>query len=144
MPAIAKRKSSRTIKPPRGAASLMRLPPTPSAEAVPAERRRGLRIRQSRPVKVFEPLAARYVPGMTRDVSSTGLRIELPASTAVRTGGTLTIHVGMSDQGQSLANRRSMIPARVIWVDRRIEDGRGVVTAGVEFVASIAAHLDAA
>jgi hypothetical protein len=120
----------------------MRLPP--SAEAVPAERRRGLRIRQSRPVKVFEPLAARYVAGMTRDVSSTGLRIELPASTAVRTGGTLTIHVGVSDQGQTLANRRSMIPARVVWVDRRIQDGRGVVTAGVEFVASIAAHLDAA
>jgi hypothetical protein len=139
MPAIAKRKIARAAK-----SRPMRLPPGASAEAVPAERRRGLRIRQSRPVKVFEPLSARYVAGMTRDVSSTGLRIELPASTAVRTGGNLTIHVGVSDQGQTLANRRSMIPARVIWLDRRIEEGRGVVTAGVEFVSSIAAHLDAA
>ena len=139
MPAVAKRKNSRPAK-----SRPMRLPPGASTEAVPAERRRGLRIRQSRPVKVFEPLSARYVAGMTRDVSSTGLRIELPASAAVRTGGTLTIHVGVCDQVQTLANRRAMIPARVIWLDRRIEEGRGVVTAGVEFVSSIAAHLDAA
>ncbi|HLL88744.1 MAG TPA: hypothetical protein VK324_05535, partial [Tepidisphaeraceae bacterium] len=44
-----------------------------------SERRRGLRIRQARPVKVFEPTACRYFGGQTCDVSATGLRLELPA-----------------------------------------------------------------
>jgi hypothetical protein len=115
-----------------------------SAEAVPSERRRGLRIRQSRPVKVLEPLSARYIGGQTTDVSSTGLRLQLPASAVIQPGSNVSIHVGVSEQGHTLANRRAMIPARIVWVDRRIEDGRGTLTAGVEFVASIAAHLDAA
>jgi hypothetical protein len=37
-----------------------------------------------------------------------------------------------------------MIPARVVWVDRRPDFRRGRLTAGVEFISSIAAHLDAA
>ena len=40
------------------------------------ERRRGLRIRQHRPVKIFEPSIARYFGGRTEDISSAGLRIE--------------------------------------------------------------------
>ena len=48
------------------------------------ERRRGLRIRQARPIKVFEPTSSRYFGGQTQDVSSTGLRLELPSSMAVR------------------------------------------------------------
>src|SRR4051812_47332948 len=111
MPAIAKRRS-RSAKPAPQALKLSGL----STEAVPAERRRGLRIRQSRPIKVFEPLTARYLGGQTRDVSSTGLRIELPASAPVSSGSVLSIHVGVDVQGQSLANRRAMIPARIIWI----------------------------
>jgi hypothetical protein len=111
-----------------------------------AERRRGLRIQQNRPIKVYEPSAARYFGGQTHDVSATGLRIELPVSTAVRPGKLLNIHVGLSATGESLANRRQMIPARVVWVDRSSTDGStlGQLQAGVEFLASIAAHLDAA
>jgi hypothetical protein len=141
MPTIAKRRSPRRAKP---APRTLKLSAHSSTEAVPAERRRGLRIRQSRPIKVFEPLTARYLGGQTQDVSSTGLRIELPASAPVSSGSVLSIHVGIDSRGQGLANRRAMIPARIIWVDRRIQDGRGTLTAGVEFVASIAAHLDAA
>ena len=107
----------------------------------PAERRRGLRISQARPVKVFEPWSARYIGGQTHDVSATGLRIELPMSAPVKEGKLLSIHVGLGSQGEALANRRQMIPARVVWVER----GAGArLTAGVEFLASIAAHLDAA
>ena len=83
----------------------------------PSERRRGLRIQQHRPVKVFEPSAARYFPGQTEDVSATGLRLELPLSAPVIPGKLLSIHVGLSESGSALANRRSMIPARVVWVE---------------------------
>ena len=82
------------------------------------ERRRGLRIAQARPVKIFEHASNRYFPGQTMDVSATGLRIELPVSSPVRAGKLLSIHVGLSHAGETLANRRQMIPARVIWIDR--------------------------
>ena len=107
-----------------------------------AERRRGLRISQQRPIKIYEPWSARFIGGQTHDVSATGLRIELPVSAPVMEGKLVTIHVGVSHEGQSLANRRSMIPARVVWIDRSA--GASRMTAGVEFLASIAAHLDAA
>jgi hypothetical protein len=109
-----------------------------------SERRRGLRIRQQRPVKIFEPMAGRYFGGQTEDVSSTGLRIELPVSASVRPGESLNIHVGLNSVGQSLANRRQMLPARVVWVNRSGKNKTGRLEAGVEFLSSIAAHLDAA
>jgi hypothetical protein len=121
-------------------------------EAKGADRRRGLRVLQSRPVKVFEPNAYRYIGGKTHDISATGLRIELPTSAPVRPGKLLAIHVGLSGEGQSLANRRNMIPARVVWVRREAgesgADGSGApsprMTVGVEFMVSISARLDAA
>jgi hypothetical protein len=109
-----------------------------------SERRRGLRVRQSRPVKVFEPLGSRYFGGQTGDVSATGLRIELPAYAAVRPGEMLSIHVGLSRQGETLANRRQMMPVRVVWVNRNVEGKVGRLEAGVEFIANIAARRDAA
>jgi len=108
------------------------------------ERRRGLRIAQDRPVKVFEPVSSRYLGGRTFDVSTTGLRIELPGSASVRPGKLLSIHVGLSRTGESLANRRQMIPAKVVWVDRSTDMSGKTLSAGVEFLSSIAAHLDAA
>ena len=108
----------------------------------PAERRRGLRIAQHRPVKVFEPSASRYFPGQTQDVSATGLRLELPISAPVIPGKVLNIHVGLSESGSALANRRSMIPARVVWVDRSQRGSK--LIAGIEFVATTDAHLEAA
>ena len=109
------------------------------------ERRRGLRIAQARPVKVFEPMTSRYFGGETQDISATGLRLELPLSMAVRPGKLVTIHVGLSESGQALANRRNMIPARIVWVSRPKEDtGAKTLSAGIEFMASISAQLDAA
>jgi hypothetical protein len=112
-------------------------------EPTGAERRRGLRISQDRPIKVFEPSAGRYIGGKTHDVSATGLRLEVPASAPLRPGKVLNVHVGLSYTGASLANRRQMIPARVVWVNREIGDVRRMCV-GVEFMSSIAAHLDAA
>jgi len=108
-----------------------------------SERRRGLRVRQARPVKVYEAAGSRYFGGRTEDISATGLRIELPASAALQPGETLNIHVGLNRGGSMLANRRQMIPARVVWVD----PGGGTLgnlTAGIEFLANISARLDAA
>ena len=107
------------------------------------ERRRGLRVRQTRPVKVFEPTGARFFGGQTEDISATGLRLELPAYIPIREGQTMSIHVGLSLAGQSLANRRQMLPVRVVWVSRD-ENRQDVIEAGVEFMASIAAQRDAA
>ena len=109
-----------------------------------SERRRGLRVRQHRPVKVFEPLGSRFFGGQTDDISSTGLRIELPAYAAVRPGETLSIHVGLSRKGETLANRRQMIPVRVVWVKRDPAGATPTLHAGVEFMANIAARRDAA
>ncbi|MDB5291833.1 MAG: hypothetical protein JWL69_3074 [Phycisphaerales bacterium] len=114
------------------------------AEDLTLERRRGLRVQQHRPVKVYESTTSRYFGGRTEDVSSTGLRLELPAFAPIRTGETLNIHVGLNAQGETLANRRQMIPARVVWVNRSQSTKRGRLEVGVEFLASIAARLDAA
>lgn len=107
-----------------------------------AERRRGLRISQQRPIKIYEPWSTRFIGGQTHDISGTGLRIELPLSAPVQEGKLVTIHVGLSSHGETLANRRSMIPARVVWIDRSGTGAR--MTAGIEFLAAIAAHQDAA
>jgi hypothetical protein len=108
------------------------------------ERRRGLRIAQNRPVKVLEPGSARYFGGQTVDVSATGLRLELPAWMPIGPGKTINVHVGVNSVGSALANRRQMIPARIVWVDRKAARPAGSIEAGVEFLASIAAELDAA
>lgn len=123
------------------------VPPLDRAtEPAHIERRRGLRIAQCRPVKVFEPTSARYIPGHTEDVSATGLRIELPLSAPVVPGKLINVHVGLSSLGETLANRRQMIPAKVVWIDRssRGSSERKTMTLGIEFLASISAQRDAA
>ena len=92
----------------------------------------------------LEPTTSRYFGGQTHDVSTTGLRLELPAHMQVRPGKLLSINVGLSDTGQPLANRRQMIPARVIWVTRPTDTTTRTLSAGVEFLATVAAQLDAA
>src|SRR4051812_9201621 len=61
--------------------------------ATMTERRRGLRIRQQRPVKVYDIAGDRYIGGRTSDMSSTGLRLELPAWAPFLEGKRLEIHV---------------------------------------------------
>jgi hypothetical protein len=119
-------------------------PSIADAGATPSERRRGLRIRQARPIKIYEPTVARYFGGQTEDISATGLRIELPLMAPIRAGRLLNVHVGMDDDARSLANRRSMIPARVVWVDRSSTPRSSRQIAGLEFLASLAAELHAA
>jgi hypothetical protein len=107
------------------------------------ERRRGLRISQHRPVKIFDTAADRYIAGRTTDVSSSGLQIQVPAWAPVLEGNTLAVHIG-SGADSPLVQRRSMIPARVVWVGPRNMSGRSFVTIGIEFLASVSAHRAAA
>jgi hypothetical protein len=100
------------------------------------ERRRGLRVRQARAVRVYEGGHGRTFGGETEDLSATGLRVVLPADARLRPGKMITVHVG------NAASARQMIPAKVVWVDRG--QSMEFLVAGVEFLASIAAHLDAA
>ena len=51
-----------------------------------AERRRGLRVRQARPVKLLDLALTRTIVGRTVDVSATGLRVELTGGAGLRTG----------------------------------------------------------
>ena len=108
------------------------------------ERRRGLRIRQQRPVKLFEPSAARYYGGRTEDISAGGLRVELPASTPLMAGKLVNVHIGLRDEDVGFASRRAMLPARVIWIDRGSKAASGRLLAGVQLIARAAAAMDAA
>lgn len=135
-------------------------PPTAPRLVEPpsGDRRVGLRLAQRRPVKVFDPVSSRYVGGQTRDVSPTGLRLELPVGAPVAPGRLVHVFVGVADGPQGLAQRHGMIPARVVWVDRssapRVEAAVGrtigtgaatpTMTVGVELVARAAAVSDAA
>src|SRR5438876_10345479 len=83
-----------------------------------AERRRGLRIKQQRPVKVYEPRTSRYFPGQTADISLSGLRLNLPLSTPIIAGHTLCLHVGSAHPNCDFASKRQMIEAKVIWIHR--------------------------
>ena len=74
-----------------------------------SERRRGLRIRQARPIRVYEPAGSRYFGGQTEDISATGLRIELPATTPLHPGKVISVHVGLNREGSILPNRRRFI-----------------------------------
>ncbi|MGA2233659.1 MAG: PilZ domain-containing protein [Tepidisphaeraceae bacterium] len=109
-----------------------------------AERRKGLRIRQHRPIKAYVPTACRFIGGQTEDVSSSGLRVTMPHTSMIRSGDLLNIHVGLSEGGQPLANRRDMMLARVVWVDEPADASSRTLSAGLEWTSSIAAHLDAA
>jgi hypothetical protein len=108
-----------------------------SPPATNSERRRGLRIKQQRPVKVYEPRTSRYYPGQTADISASGLRLTLPLSTPIIAGNTISLHIASSC---SFASRRHMVDARVIWTDRNDSE----VMVGLELLSTAAIQSNAA
>ena len=95
------------------------------------DRRMGLRVPQTRGVKVFHPAANRYIPAQTIDLSPTGLRVTLPASAAVAPGAVVQVHVE-SAGSNGVAAKRAMIPATIVWVDR----SGSAVMAGLRYQAA--------
>jgi hypothetical protein len=108
-----------------------------SPPATNLERRRGLRIRQQRAVKVYEPRTSRYYPGQTADISAGGLRLTLPLSTPLIAGNTISLHI---DSVCSFAARRHMVQARVIWMHRN----ESAVMVGLELLTTSAIQSAAA
>lgn len=102
-----------------------------SAAEANLERRRGLRIKQERAVKLYEPRTARYYPGQTADISASGLRLSLPLSTPIIAGNTLSLHIASNC---SFASRRQMVEARVIWMRRESSE----LVAGLELLSAAA------
>ncbi len=99
------------------------------------ERRRGLRVAERRPIKVFEPITGRFFGGSTRDVSTTGLRLTLPSKCPVREGSELRLTIGQPGGSGALVPRRSMVHAQVVW-SRQTPNGTDV---GVELSSSVQA-----
>ncbi len=104
------------------------------------ERRRGLRIKQQRPVKVYEPRTSRYFPCQTADISLSGLRLSLPLSTPIIADNTLCLHVASAHSNCDLVSRRQMIEAKVIWMYR----DKTQLMAGLELVSTAAIQSSAA
>ncbi len=112
---------------------------TDRSGAMYLDRRRAARVPQARPVKVYEPYASRFFGGVTVDVSSTGMKIAFPAWVQLNVGRVLNVHVGMALGGQPLANRRSMIPARVVWMAAPADKNVDGLTVGIEFLTGVTA-----
>jgi hypothetical protein len=113
------------------AAALQSLLTTVDAPPLHLDRRRGLRVAQRRPIKLLEPMTGRYLPGMTLDLSRTGLRLRLGTRLPLLTGHVVKVHIGLSPGQQPLANRRNMLPARVVWTVQ----SAGQTELGLELVA---------
>jgi len=120
--------------------TLMLSEPMLHAHIAPAgpERRRGLRIRQARTVKLFDGSAAKFVAGQTRDISATGLRIDLPLQSDVACEDIVYVHV------DSFEHRRQMSPAKIVWLTRTATRRGAHLTAGVEFLDGLSNSLNAA
>lgn len=104
-----------------------------------SDRRRGMRVELDRPVKLLEPRLRRYIAGRTRDASSNGLKLELPASAPLGAGAQVRVLIG-KDGDAAISSEREMLPARIVWVRRGTDAARPRLLAGVELVqAAIAA-----
>jgi hypothetical protein len=97
------------------------------------ERRVAARVRLSRPVRVIALSSGRHMAGKSRDVSSTGMRLELPVSNAIVEGEAVQLDIGSLAGVGPLRSRRSVVAARVVWVKRENKLVRPMLTAGVEF-----------
>lgn len=98
------------------------------------ERRHGgSRVKIARPIRVVELCSGRHIAGRSRDISSTGMRLEIPVSNTLRPGDAVQVDVGTLSGIGPLTGRRRVIAARVVWVNRQHKMLRPLLTLGVEF-----------
>ena len=114
------------------------------ADSMVLERRLGSRVKIARPIKVVDLANGRHIAGRSRDVSSTGMRLEIPTTNGIRPGDTVHVDVGMLSGLGPLAGRPRVIPARVVWVNRQTKMLRPLLTAGVEFAPEFDALVNVA
>ncbi len=100
------------------------------------ERRQYPRIPLERPCKIHDPRTGKYHSGVTRDLSTHGLLIELPHLTSLQVGD--RIHVGIAmKRRQALLQAANMINATVVRVMLTTDD-RALL--GVKFDADSACN----
>lgn len=109
-------------------------------DSLEIERRRGVRVRIVRPVRVFEPESGRTLAAKTRDISSSGAKLEMPIAAGMQPGQVVEIDVGAFNGLGSLTHRRQHLSAKIVWVSRDSRLVRPMLTAGLEFCV----ELDAA
>ena len=90
------------------------------------DRRRHPRERVEAPCKVYQAATGKYLAGRARDVSRSGVMIELLPGPALLPGEAVGIGMGAA----SLLGREDLIPARVVWSDA---DRAGARRVAVEF-----------
>lgn len=103
------------------------------SDSMVLERRGATRIRISRPVRVIDLSICRHAAGRSRDISATGMRVEIPATNAIQVGDTIHVDVGTLSGAGPLAGRPRVIPGRIVWIQREAKMVRPMLTAGVEF-----------
>lgn len=99
------------------------------------DRRHGSRVRLSRPVRVIDLQSGRHIAGKSRDISHSGIRVEIPLANNVRVGETIYVDVGTLSGIGPLARRPRVIPGRVVWVEREQKLLRPQQSVGLEFEA---------
>jgi hypothetical protein len=108
------------------------------------ERRCSTRVRISRPIRVIDLIIGRHAAGRSRDVSSTGMKVEIPATNGIQEGDTIQVDVGTLAGVGPLFGRPRVIPARVVWIRRESKMLRPMLTAGVEFELDFDAMINVA
>jgi len=77
------------------------------------ERREQDRLSLSRPVKIFDPKANRYIPGCTTNVSQSGALLNIPQPLLIKPGDTVYVGIALKRrEGLLLSNE--MIEAQVV------------------------------
>ena len=88
---------------------------------IEGDRREHPRVCVQRPCKMFDPRTRRYLPGVTRNVSSGGLAIDVPRLTSLKPGDTLHVGVAAKRRDQLLSGAQ-MLRATVIRASATVDD----------------------
>lgn len=80
---------------------------------IEGDRRRSPRLQLERPCKIFDPRSRKYIAATTRDLSTTGLLLDVPSVVEVKPGETLHVGVAMTRR-QGLLQAKEMMEAVVV------------------------------
>ncbi|HMO27490.1 MAG TPA: PilZ domain-containing protein, partial [Tepidisphaeraceae bacterium] len=97
------------------------------------DRRADPRVVCEHAIKLHDARSRRYIAGRTCDLSSTGMRLEVPAWAPIELGAAVSVYV--AEDRPRLAPHSAMKPARVVWIDRgNDEPARRTITLGLQLL----------
>lgn len=112
---------------------------TPDIEG---DRRLCPRVELERPCKIYEPRSAKYLDGVTRNVSPQGLLIDIPRVVEIKPGDALHVGVAMKRR-HALLHSHQMLQAVVVRAVATVDDHTAVAVKFADSPAS-GAPLDVA